>query len=229
MPGSVTGRRDIDPEQLLFHYLSAVSDAASGKLAPFDRAKFVETLRETIRVERAARGRDGATLQQILDEIGDPITLVDAEMQRDPSYQARLNARLTAVQQGPQEPILDDLAELIAPSGPPGGPGLPVPRPEIGPEICLDPDPFTPDRAIETVGALADANNTLFLPPELSENSEAPAAEPSLLAARARMLWLGGPRRHPWEAFGILLFLIGALLGLWLILLPAGLVACTSE
>lgn len=239
MRGEAARHRDADPEQLLFNYLSAVSDAASGKLSPAVRARFVDSLRESITKERARQGTDATTLGRVLEAIGDPITIVDAEMQRDPSYQAALSARLSAAaRSGPQEPILDDLAELLAPAVhgaqqlvPPARaatPGLD----DSGPQWCLDPDPFTSEHVVETVGALTDANATMFAPVTLAETGPAPSAmeaEVAQAVERARAAWRLGPRLHPWEAVSITMFLIGAVFGFWLLLIVAGLVACTSR
>jgi hypothetical protein len=49
------------------------------------------------------------------------------------------------------------------------------------------------------------------------------------LSNQVRAAWLIGPRGHPQEAVAIALFLLGALLGEWFLLLPAALVACTSK
>lgn len=242
MRGEAARRRDADPEQRVFHYLSAVSDAASGRLAPGARARFVDNLRETISRERARLGRDVATLERILDRIGDPVTIVDAELQRDPDYQQQLSRRLASASaaDGPQEPILDDLAELLTPASAAGPVPVPAARAAIGgamgssgPEICLDPDPFAPNHTVETVGALAEANATMFPPgPEGEQQAEeesALSAEVSQFVQRARAAWRFGPRVHPWESFAIAVFIVGAIIGFWILLLVAGLVACTSR
>lgn len=241
MRGEAARRRNADPEHRLFHYLSSVSDAASGRLAPGVRARFVDNLRETISRERARLGRDATTLEGILERIGDPVTIVDAELQRDPEYQAQLSRRLSAsALDGPQEPILDDLAELLTPASAARPVPVPAARAAIGgamgasgPEICLDPDPFAPNHSVETVGALADANATMFPSggpeSEQFEEESAVAAEVSQLAQRARTAWHFGPRVHPWEALAIGLFIIGAIIGFWILALVAGLVACTSR
>lgn len=239
MRGEVTKHTRLQPEQRLFSYLSAVSDAASGRLSPAARNRFVDGLRERIQAERERRGADLHTLDRILEGLGDPVTLVDAEVQRDPDYQARLSARLSAPSlDGPQVPIIDDLAELLAPQGP-GVPYAPENRSSVpagqaadGPQICLDPDPFAPEHAVETVGALGGpAQTQTMLLPELSvpEGDLAPIEPPSEVMRRMRSAWLAGPRQHPQEALAIALFLIGAILGQWVVLLIAGLIACTSR
>ncbi|HEV3169684.1 MAG TPA: hypothetical protein VGZ32_05075 [Actinocrinis sp.] len=238
MRGEVTKNTRLQPEQRLFSYLSAVSDAASGRLSPAARSRFVDGLRDRIQAERDRRGMDVHTLDRILDGLGDPITLVDAEVQRDPDYQARLSARLSVRSaDGPQVPIIDDLAELLAPQGPssPYAPenrsSVPIGRVMDGPEICLDPDPFAPERAAETVGALGSTATQTMVLPELSvpEADFAPVEPPSEVARRLRALWLIGPREHPQEALAIALFVVGAILGQWVVLLVAALVACTSR
>jgi hypothetical protein len=238
MRGEVTKNTRLQPEQRLFSYLSAVSDAASGRLSPAARNRFVDGLRERIQAERERRGADLTTLDRILEGLGDPVTLVDAEVQRDPDYQARLTARLSANSvDGPQVPIIDDLAELLAPQGP-GSPYAPENRSSIpagqvadGPQLCLDPDPFAPEHAVETVGALGGPQTQTMLLPELSapDIDLAPIEPPSDMARRLRSIWLAGPREHPQEALAIALFLVGAILGQWVVLLIAGLVACTSR
>jgi hypothetical protein len=233
MRGEVTKSTKIQPEQRLFGYLSEVADEASGKLSPAARIRLIESLRDTIEQERARRGGDLATLDRILARLGDPVTLVDTEVQRDPDYQARLSARLSKATDGPQVPIIDDLAELLAPrsAGPmyaPNDRSTGTVGAFVGPEVCLDPDPFAPDHAVETVGALASpaATTMTLLLPELTDGPEEPL---SPVAARVRAAWLHGPKARPWEALAIALFLVGAVLGQWLVLLLAGLVACTSR
>jgi hypothetical protein len=234
--GEVTKSTKIQPEQRLFGYLSEVADEASGKLSPAARIRFIESLRDTIEQERARRGDDLATLDRILGRLGDPVTLVDTEVQRDPDYQARLSARLSRASDGPQVPITDDLAELLAPP-PSSGPMMYAPMNRStaaadafdGPELCLDPDPFAPDHTVETVGALGSPATTMTM--VLPELGMAPEPEEPLspVAARVRTAWLHGPKARPWEALAIGLFLIGAVLGQWVVLLVAALVACTSR
>ena len=244
MRGEATKNAKIQPEQRLFSYLSEVADVASGKLSPAARIRLVESLRETVEQERVRLGDDLATLDRILSRIGDPVTLVDSEVQRDPDYQARLSARLARATDGPQVPITDTLAELLAPSSQPGVPYAPMDqsvastaRPE-GPEICLDPDPFAPEYKVETVGGLAApvspsapaaATTMTMVLPELSALTDESADPLSPVVNRVRSAWALGPRVHPWEALSIGLFLLGAVLGQWLVLLLAGLVACTSR
>jgi len=236
--GEATKNAKIQPEQRLFGYLSEVADEASGKLSPAARIRFVESLRETVEQERARLGGDLATLDRILSRLGDPVTLVDSEVQRDPDYQARLSARLTRATDGPQVPITDDLAQLLAPSSRPGVPYAPMDQSVAGssgavagPEICLDPDPFAPEYKVETVGALASpaATTMTMLLPELSAPPEGSADAFAPVVTRVRSAWALGPRVHPWEALAIGLFLVGAGLGQWLVLLLAALVACTSR
>ncbi len=236
----------IQPEQRLFGYLSEVANEASGKLSPAARIRLVDSLRSTIEQERARRGSDLATLDGILRRLGDPVTLVDSEVQRDPDYQARLSARLARATEGPQVPITDDLAELLAPQ-PASGAGhasgdaaVVAPRAVAdSPEICLDPDPFAPEKSVETVGALgavsvpasapasaAATTMTMVLPDFGEGESEAPIS-PAM--ARMRVAWLRGPKARPWEALAIAVFLVGAALGQWVVLLLAGLLACTSR
>jgi hypothetical protein len=241
--GEATKNAKIQPEQRLFSYLSEVADEASGKLSPAARIRFVESLRETVEQERARLGGDLATLDRILARLGDPVTLVDSEVQRDPDYQARLSARLSRATDGPQVPLTDDLAELLAPSSSsqPGVPYAPMdqsvagpPGSVSGPELCLDPDPFAPEQRTETVGALsapAAATTMTMLLPELSAPPPEPPSETFVapVVSRMRSAWAIGPRVHPWEALAIGLFLLGAVLGQWLVLLLAALVACTSR
>ncbi|MGH3415013.1 MAG: hypothetical protein ACRDVE_19550 [Actinocrinis sp.] len=244
MRGEIAKNAKIQPEQRLFGYLSEVADEASGKLAPATRIRLVASLRETIEQERTRRGGDLETLERILARLGEPVTLVDGEVQRDPDYQARLSERLSKAPsiEGPQIPIGDDLAALLAPGKPAGAPYAPLDR-SIGtpggldgPELCLDPDPFAPEYSMETVGALAApivphgespmATTATILLPELTDGPEQPVS-PVMVGMRSA--WLLGPRKHPWEALAIALFLLGAVLGQWVILLIAGLVAVTSR
>jgi len=168
------------------------------------------------------------------------VTLVDSEVQRDPDYQARLSARLARATAGPQVPITDDLAELLTPQSS-TGPGVPVAtgaRASAGPELCLDPDPFAPDHSVETVGALAavsvpksapeTATTMTMVLPDFGEMGD-PSAQYSPMMTRVRVAWLQGPKARPWEALAIAVFLVGAVLGQWVVLLIAGLIACTSR
>jgi hypothetical protein len=242
--GEATKNAKIQPEQRLFKYLSEVADEASGKLSPAARIRFVESLRETVEQERARLGGDLATLDRILARLGDPVTLVDGEVQRDPDYQARLSARLARATDGPQVPLTDDLAELLAPSSSSQSGMLYAPmdqsvagpsRAGSGPELCLDPDPFAPEHRTETVGAMsapAAATTMTMVLPELSAPPPQAPADNTFVApvvTRVRSVWALGPRVHPWEALAIGLFLLGAVLGQWLVLLLAALVACTSR
>lgn len=223
----------LQPEQRLFGYLSEVANEASGKLSPAARTRLVDSLRNTIEQERARRGNDLATLDAILRRLGDPVTLVDTEVQRDPDYQARLSARLARATSGPQVPITDDLAELLAPQSTANSATTAV---ADGPELCLDPDPFAAERSVETVGALAavtapaqaTATTMTMILPEFGDVGD-PDAPVSPAMARMRAAWLGGPKARPWEALAIAVFLVGAALGQWVVLLLAGLVACTSR
>lgn len=230
MRGEVTKHTRIQPEQRLFNYLSEVATAASGRLSPAARSRFVDSLRDTIEQERSRQGLGLDTLNRILDRLGEPVTIVDAEVQRDPEYQARLSARLSVAGEGPQVPLTDDLAELLAPSSttlqyaPQGPAALATSAVKDGPEVCLDPDPFTPDHVVETVGAIASPTVTL---PELPLNNVGEPQSP--VAVRVRAVWAGGPRMHPQEALAIGVFLLGAVLGNWVVLVAGGLVACTSK
>ncbi|HEU5356386.1 MAG TPA: hypothetical protein VFU65_18065 [Actinocrinis sp.] len=240
MRGAATKSAKIQPEQRLFGYLSQVANEASGKLSPAARTRLVESLRNSIEQERARRGLDLATLDAILRRIGDPVTLVDSEVQRDPDYQARLSARLARATAGPQVPITDDLAELLTPqsSGPDVPLGTAARASAAGPELCLDPDPFAPDHSVETVGALGavsvptsapdTATTMTMVLPDFGEMS-APEAQFSPMMTRVRVAWLHGPKARPWEALAIAVFLVGAVLGQWVVLLIAGLVGCTSR
>ncbi|MBS2962537.1 hypothetical protein KGA66_05730 [Actinocrinis puniceicyclus] len=232
----------IQPEQRLFGYLSEVADEASGKLSPAARIRLVDSLRDTIERERARRGLDLATLDGILRRLGDPVTVVDSEVQRDPDYQARLTARLARASDGPQVPITDDLAALLVGGSPSGGPNVPLNQAAVapriaadGPELCLDPDPFAPEHSVETVGALAapappaaatETTMTMILP-DLGGLEEPQPLAPAV--ARIRTAWLYGPKARPWEALAIAVFLVGAVLGQWVVLLLAALIACTSR
>lgn len=238
MRAAATKGTKVQPEQRLFGYLSQVANEASGKLSPAARIRLIDSLRNTIEQERARRGHDLATLDSILRRLGDPVTLVDTEVQRDPDYQARLSARLARATDGPQVPITDDLAELLAPQSADNAPTT-VARPGgDGPELCLDRDPFAAERAVETVGALgavtapastpATATTMTMVLPDFGDAAD-PGAPVSPAVARMRAAWLHGPRARPWEALAIAVFLIGAALGQWVVLLLAGLVACTSR
>jgi hypothetical protein len=229
------------PEQVLFSYLSRVATESSGRLSPAARNRFISSLRDTIDQERSRHGDDLRTLNRILEGLGDPVMLVDAEAQRDPESQARLNARLSVSQAGPQIPLTDEVAEWLAlPSAALGG-RFPEPTarhfgaggPGTGPETCLDPDPFAAEYTVDTVGAVIDsgggnpADYGGELLPELAPQTFDEPVSP--VADRFRSVWAGGPRMHPQEAIAIAVFVIGAIFAQWVILLVAGLVACTSR
>ena len=233
-----TGPQD-QPEQVLFGYLSRVATESSGRLSPASRSRFIASLRETIDQERSRHGADLRTLNRILAGLGEPVMLVDAEVQRDPEYQARLSARLSESTDGPQIPLTDEVAEWLAlPSGAVSG-RFPEPTARhfgatsvatIGPEICLDADPFAAEYTVDTVGAVIESGGLDYGGELLSEFSPHTFDEPvSPTADRFRAVWASGPRVHPQETIAIVLFLIGAVFAQWVILLVAGLAACTSR
>lgn len=232
-----TGPQD-QPEQVLFAYLSRVATESSGRLSPASRSRFIASLRETIDQERARHGSDVNTLNRILAGLGEPVMLVDAEVQRDPEYQARLSARLTESSgPGPQIPLTDEVAEWLA--LPAGGVGSRYPEPSVrhfsgssatGPQVCLDPDPFAAEYGVETVGEIIESGGLDYGGDALDELSPHTYDQPvSPTVQRLRSAWTGGMRVHPQEAVAIGLFLIGAIFAQWVILLVAGLVACTSK
>jgi hypothetical protein len=232
-----TGPQD-QPEQILFSYLSRVATESSGRLSPAARSRFISTLRETIDQERAKHGNDLHTLNRILNGLGEPGMLVDAELHRDPEYQARLSARLTQSSDGgPQVPLTDEVAEWLALPSQGGAGRFPEASarqfgadPAVGPQICLDPDPFAAEYGVETVGEVIDSGGPDYGGDLLGDFSPHTFDEPvSPTAERFRAAWTGGVRIHPQEAVAIGLFLIGAVFAHWLILLVAGLVACTSK
>lgn len=228
-----TGPQD-QPEQVLFAYLSRVATESSGRLSPASRSRFIASLRDTIDQERARHGNDLNTLNRILHGLGEPVMLVDAEVQRDPEYQARLSARLSRSSgTGPQVPLTDEVAEWLAlPSGgrAPEAPVRHIGGSATGPQVCLDPDPFEAEYGVETVGEVIETGGLDYGGDLMSEFSTHAFDEPTSPAAdRFRTAWTGGVRIHPQEAVAIGLFLIGAVFAQWLILLVAGLVACTSK
>lgn len=228
--GRRAARPDRDPEQHLAVFLSKVADVAALQLSPASRSRLLDTLRQNIEQQRAANGRDIRTLERILTTLGDPITLVDTEVQRDPESQQALAARLSRSGPGTSASAVDaELAKQLAPETHERRPVHPVGPPGSGPEICLDPDPFAAglEYRPETVGALnqsgqAPANEaTLLLP---SEQEPGPA-----VSARLRDFWAGGPRVHPVETAAIVLLIGGAIMGQWLFLVAGGLVAFASR
>lgn len=230
-----TGPQD-QPEQILFAYLSRVATESSGRLSPASRSRFIASLRETIDQERARHGHDLNTLNRILHGLGEPVMLVDAEVQRDPEYQARLSARLTESSGGPQVPLTDEVAEWLALPAQGGAGRAPeaVARPfggsANGPQICLDPDPFAAEYGVETVGEVIESGGLDLGGEPIGDFSPHAFDEPaSPTAQRFHAAWSGGVRIHPQEAAAIALFLIGAVFAQWLILLVAALVACTSK
>ena len=228
--GRLTARPDRDPEHVLAGFLSKVADTAAPQLSPAARHRLLDTLRATIEQERAEQGTDIRALDRILTSLGDPVTLVDAEVQRDPESQKALEARLTrASSNSPTAASMDaDVVKQLAPDGHGHGPVHPVGLPGSGPEICLDPDPFGMafEYRPETVGALGGGQGA-------PEGGSAPAAASApgdaAMADRIRTFWDGGPRMHPVESLAIVLLLVGAIMGNWLVLLAAVLVAFASR
>jgi hypothetical protein len=227
--GRRAARPDRDPEQHLAAFLSKVADVAAPQLSPAARSRLLETLRQGIEQERAANGRDVRTLDRILTALGDPITLVDAEVQRDPESQQALAARLSRTHPSGAGAVDAELAKQLAPDPHGHGPVHPVGPPGSGPEICLDPDPFAAaiDYRPETVGALNQAAQvpTGEIGPPLPPAEEDPGA----VGDRLRSFWAGGPRVHPVESAAIVLLLAGAAMGQWLFLVAGGLVAFASR
>lgn len=79
----------VEGDQLVYEYLTRVSDAASAWLSPTRRVEFVHELRERIESEcKAARfgggELDAAAVRRILDRIGSPEVVVAAEIRRAP-------------------------------------------------------------------------------------------------------------------------------------------------
>jgi hypothetical protein len=230
--GRRTARPDRDPEQHLAAYLSKIADIAAPQLSPAARSRLLESVRQTIERERQAQGADVRTLDRILTRLGDPITLVDAEVQRDPESQRALATRLsrTAPAAPPAGAMDSEVAKQLAPeSTAPHRPVHPVGPPGSGPEICLDPDPFAMafEYRPETVGALGAAAGEGS--GSASGAGAGPAESGAAAGERVRTFWAGGPRVHPVETIAILLLLVGAGLGNWIVLLLAVLVAFGSR
>jgi hypothetical protein len=232
--GRLTARPDRDPEHVLAAFLSKVADTAAPQLSPRARHRLLDSLRATIEQERSELGGDIQTLDRILAALGDPVTLVDAEVQRDPESQAALEARLNkASSSSPAAHSMDaEVVKQLAPDGHGHGPVHPVGLPGSGPEICLDPDPFGSafEYRPETVGALGGAGQGQPAP-EGAPIPAASAAPPGEAAAadRIRAFWDGGPKMHPVESLAIVLLLVGAVMGNWIVLLAAVLVAFASR
>ena len=228
--GRRTARPDRDPEQHLAAYLSKVADVAAPHLSPAARSRLLPSVRQAVERERQAQGMDVRTLDRILVQLGDPVTLVDAEVQRDPESQQALANRLsrTAPAAPPAGDMDSEVARQLAPDNPaPHRPVHPVGPPGSGPEICLDPDPFAMafEYRPETVGALG----TVPAGGDGSGGGSAAEGGPAPVGERLRGFWAGGPRVHPVESMAILLLLIGAGLGNWIVLLVAVLVAFASR
>ena len=233
--GRLTARPDRDPEHVLAGFLSKVADTAAPQLSPAARSRLLETVRSTIAQQRSENGMDVRTLDRILVSLGDPVTIVDAEVQRDPESQKALSARLSRVTPTtpPAGNVDSEVARQLAPDGGHTHNAVhPVGLPGSGPEICLDPDPFGMEFEYrpETVGALS--GNA----PGPAEGGPAPVAtsSPSGMTGgpasdRIRSFWEGGPKVHPVESLAIVLLLVGALMGNWLVLLAAVLVAFASR
>ena len=241
--GRLTARPDRDPEHVLAGFLSKVADTAAPQLSPRARSRLLDTLRSSIAQERSEQGADIRTLERILTALGDPVTIVDSEVQRDPESQQALATRLSRATT-PSIPtagnVDSEVAKQLAPDGHGHGAVHPVGLPGSGPEICLDPDPFTTDFEYrpETVGALGGPSPAPAAEGGSAASSSSSAGSSSGSSAgsiggpatdRIRGFWEGGPRVHPVESLAILLLLVGALLGNWLVLLAAVLVAFASR
>jgi hypothetical protein len=232
--GRLTARPDRDPEHQLAAFLSKVADTAAPQLSPAARSRLLDTLRTTIAQERAENGMDVRTLDRILRSLGDPVTIVDAEVQRDPESQKALSARLSRATPTPPASgnVDSEVAKQLAPGGHTHGPVHPVGLPGSGPEICLDPDPFAMEFEYrpETVGAQsATAPGPAEGAPVPVSSSSAAGLSSGAASDQLRTFWEGGPKKHPVEALAIVLLLVGALLGNWLVLLAAILVAFASR
>jgi hypothetical protein len=231
--GRRAARPDRDPEQHLAAFLSKVADTAAPHLSPAARSRLLESLRQNIQAERQAQGMDVRALDRILTRLGDPVTLVDAEVQRDPESQQALANRLSrsAPAAPPAAHIDSEVAKQLAPADLHAhAPVHPVGPPGSGPEICLDPDPFAMafEYRPETVGALgAAAGGEGQLSAPTGASAGVGAQDP--VGDRLRSLWAGGPRVHPIETLAIVLLLVGAVLGNWLVLLAAVVVAFASR
>ncbi len=108
---------NIQSDQLVYEYLSKVGDATQGVLPPARRVEFVTQLRQRIDRERSrARSADLDTIRQILDQIGDPRSVLADEVLRDspdhpsaPTRTARTSsgntdtALLTLIDEAPDE------------------------------------------------------------------------------------------------------------------------------
>ena len=235
--GRLAARPDRDPEQHLAAFLSKVADTAAPHLSPAARSRLLESLRQTIQAERQNQGMDVRTLDRILTSLGDPVTLVDAEVQRDPESQQALATRLSrSAPSAPPAAAMDsEVARQLVPEGHGHGPVHPVGLPGSGPEICLDPDPFAMafEYRPETVGALgpvaAGGEGPGSAQSAGSGSGSAGLAGSDAMGDRLRVLWAGGPRVHPVETLAIVLLLVGAVLGNWIVLLAAVLVAFASR
>jgi hypothetical protein len=159
--GRRAARPDRDPEQHLAAFLSKVADTAAPHLSPAARSRLLDSVRLTIQQERQNQGMDVRTLDRILASLGDPVTLVDAEVQRDPESQQALATRLnrSAPAAPPAANMDSEVARQLVPEQQGRAPIHPVGPPGSGPEICLDPDPFAMafEYRPETVGALGTA------------------------------------------------------------------------
>lgn len=229
--GRRAARPDRDPEQHLAAFLSKVADRAAPHLSPAARSRLLESLRQTIQQERQNQGMDVRTLDRILAGLGDPVTLVDAEVQRDPESQRALAARLSrSTPSAPPTAAMDsEVAKQLVPEAHGHGPVHPVGPPGSGPEICLDPDPFAMafEYRPETVGALGAG--AAGGEGGAGGGGASSSAGADVVGDRLRSFWAEGPRVHPVETLAIVLLLVGAVLGNWIVLLVAVLVAFASR
>lgn len=160
----------VEGDQLIYEYLTRVSDVASARLSPARRVEFINELRQRITSEcKAVRfgtgGLDTTAVRRILDRIGTPEVVVAAEVRRAPASALR-NTR-----PDPGEPVVT-LVEDVPPVEPEAEPADPEP-------------PVAPERPE---------------PPEAGESAETDRSEPALIRAEDFVAATGrgpGPAAEP--------------------------------
>ncbi|KWX02910.1 hypothetical protein LI90_3959 [Carbonactinospora thermoautotrophica] len=187
----------VEGDQLVYEYLTRVSDAASARLSPARRVKFVNELRERIESERRA-GRfgggelDAAAVRRILDRIGSPEVVVAAEVRR---AQEALRAR--GRDAGSSDHADDDTVVV-----------LPAPI-TVSEEEAVgrlgDPAKAPDDRVAAAVATARSRGGPIRADPQAPGPAEPGAdrtapAEPVHRAGRSDALpWPVAPPRSPWR------------------------------
>ena len=168
-------------------------------------------------------GHGHAHADRILGMLGDPVTLVDAEVQRDPEYQQALATRLSrSTPSVPPAGHVDRGRQAARPGRPCATAGPPGPAARLRPGDLPGPRPVRDGlRVPPGDGRRARRGRGGRRRRSAAERSGGPVRILRGGRRPAARLWAGGVRVHPVETVAILLLLVGAVLGKWIVLLAA--------